>query len=168
MFGLKILLRWQAEKPPTFAQEKEAESIDRRDFFKNVQKALADQASQRLTQLDWLLKREALKKIPSLAVFFQLGQPEQKVVKRDLTPWGEISLTASCNFCGACVEACPKNALSIKEENEQKVLIFQLENCTKCRICEAACPQKAISLSPTTDFSLWRKKTIFVVERKSN
>jgi ferredoxin len=168
LFGLKILLRWQSEKPSSFGQERKPESLDRRDFFKNVQKALADQASQRLTQLDWLLKSGTLKKIPSLSIFFQLQQPRQKTVERDLTPWGEVSLTTSCNFCGVCVETCPKNALSIKEENGQKSLVFQLENCTKCRICEAVCPQKAISLSPTTDFSLWKKKAVYVIEKGSD
>lgn len=165
LFGLKIHLRWQTKKPANFTQKKDFEILDRRDFFKSARKALVSQATQRLPQLDWLLKRETIKKIPSLSVFLQLGQPQEKVIKRDLSPWGEITLKSSCNFCGICAIACPKKALGIKEENGQKNLIFQLENCTKCRICEASCPQKAISLSPTTDFSLWKKKTVYIIEK---
>jgi electron transfer flavoprotein alpha subunit len=51
--------------------------------------------------------------------------------------YGEV-----CNQCGACVQACPPEALSLEEGS---VRVDQ-DACTLCGLCEAACERKAIRL----------------------
>jgi ferredoxin len=46
---------------------------------------------------------------------------------------------AFCMHCGACVGACPENALTLQE-----VWIEFLPNCTNCGTCARACPVGAI------------------------
>ena len=48
-----------------------------------------------------------------------------------------------CIGCGACVEACRKNAVSI---NAQGVAEIDRDNCVGCRLCEKACPQQIIHM----------------------
>ena len=47
--------------------------------------------------------------------------------------------TAACMHCGACVGACPTNAIFLTE-----VLITFDDNCTQCSLCVKACPVGAI------------------------
>ena len=46
---------------------------------------------------------------------------------------------AFCMHCGACVGACPENAMTLQE-----VWIEFLPNCTNCGVCARACPSGAI------------------------
>ena len=48
-----------------------------------------------------------------------------------------------CIGCGACVEACRKNAVSI---NAQGVAEIDRDNCVGCRLCEKACQQQIIHM----------------------
>lgn len=45
-----------------------------------------------------------------------------------------------CAGCGACVQVCPKNAISIKNN---KAVIDQ-NKCNKCNKCKEICPLDAI------------------------
>ncbi len=47
--------------------------------------------------------------------------------------------TATCMHCGACVGACPTNAIFLTE-----VLITFDDNCTQCGLCVKACPVGSI------------------------
>jgi electron transfer flavoprotein alpha subunit/NAD-dependent dihydropyrimidine dehydrogenase PreA subunit len=47
-----------------------------------------------------------------------------------------------CNQCGACVQACPPEALSLEEGSVR----VDMEACTLCGLCEAACERNAIRL----------------------
>lgn len=47
-----------------------------------------------------------------------------------------------CTGCGACVEACPVDAISIQGGKAQ----IETENCVECGVCEGECPAEAISL----------------------
>ena len=44
-----------------------------------------------------------------------------------------------CVHCGACVTACPQNALSFQAE----LPVRNLERCTNCGTCCAVCPTQA-------------------------
>lgn len=46
---------------------------------------------------------------------------------------------AHCMHCGACVGACPENAMTLQE-----VWVEFLPNCTNCGVCARACPAGAI------------------------
>ncbi|MCW7079369.1 MAG: 4Fe-4S binding protein, partial [Canidatus Methanoxibalbensis ujae] len=50
-----------------------------------------------------------------------------------------------CISCGLCVEACPFNAISLKEKRIEKVL------CKGCGACAAICPTGAIKQLHFTD-----------------
>ena len=48
-----------------------------------------------------------------------------------------------CTVCGACVDTCPTDALSILNER----IIVREEDCIDCGACEDECPVAAIRVS---------------------
>ena len=46
-----------------------------------------------------------------------------------------------CHHCGACVGACPENAIYLNDI----VLVFS-ENCNRCARCIKVCPVGAITM----------------------
>ncbi len=57
-----------------------------------------------------------------------------------------------CVGCGACVNACPPNALSVSDEGPYRVIRLFIGRCIFCGRCEEVCPFKAIKL--TKEFEL--------------
>lgn len=55
----------------------------------------------------------------------------------------EIAKKKECCGCGACVQACPKNCISMVEDGEG-FLYPQVEqsNCVNCGACDRACPMQ--------------------------
>lgn len=51
--------------------------------------------------------------------------------------------TALCTGCGACVEACPVEAISLRDNKA----IIDAKKCVDCGACESECPAEAISMS---------------------
>jgi heterodisulfide reductase subunit A-like polyferredoxin len=47
-----------------------------------------------------------------------------------------------CNQCGACVDACPFNALSTNDSGVER----NWEKCMGCGVCVEKCPTQAMSL----------------------
>ena len=47
-----------------------------------------------------------------------------------------------CSACGACMDACPVEALSLT----QQTLVIDYDNCIECGVCIAECPDDALSL----------------------
>lgn len=64
-----------------------------------------------------------------------------------------------CMACGACVSACPSNALTMTTDipNSTKSWHFNLGRCIFCGRCEEVCPTAAIVLSPQTELAVWQK-----------
>jgi len=54
-----------------------------------------------------------------------------------------------CLGCGACAVACPSNAISLKQNSEKDLLIWELNygRCIFCGRCDEVCPTGAIRLS---------------------
>jgi len=54
-----------------------------------------------------------------------------------------------CLGCGACVTACPPNALSLKKDEERGVSVWKIDynRCIFCGRCDEVCPTGAITLS---------------------
>lgn len=57
-----------------------------------------------------------------------------------------------CIGCGACVNACPPNALEMIETEDSKVLKYYAGRCIFCWRCVEVCPVKAIE--GTREFEL--------------
>lgn len=53
-----------------------------------------------------------------------------------------LNVTSSCTSCGACVKACPHQALRL----DGGVLSFKAASCSGCALCVRSCPPKAITL----------------------
>jgi ferredoxin hydrogenase large subunit len=49
-----------------------------------------------------------------------------------------------CNGCLACVESCPANALSWKDNEKKRILLHNMARCARCANCWRICPQHAI------------------------
>ena len=55
-----------------------------------------------------------------------------------------------CNGCSACVQACPKQCISLKNDKEGFLYpSVNLRQCIHCNICEKICPQKKTHSSQT-------------------
>ncbi len=54
-----------------------------------------------------------------------------------------------CTGCGACVEVCPDNTLSV----EDGIARIRGEKCMQCGHCMAVCPVEAVTVSSLDDFS---------------
>lgn len=46
-----------------------------------------------------------------------------------------------CEGCGACVDACPNEAIAIK----LAVAVVSAAQCADCGCCEGACPSAALT-----------------------
>jgi len=51
--------------------------------------------------------------------------------------------TKKCDQCKACIDACPKNILEIKNN---KVIVTDIEQCTACKSCVDICENDAIAV----------------------
>ena len=47
-----------------------------------------------------------------------------------------------CTGCGACVEACPVEAISVQDGKAR----IDAGTCVECGVCVGECPTEAISL----------------------
>lgn len=48
----------------------------------------------------------------------------------------------TCSGCGSCVDACPVEAIEMKDD----IAVVDADTCTDCGACVDACPVEAITL----------------------
>jgi hydrogenase-4 component H len=59
-----------------------------------------------------------------------------------------------CTGCGACANVCPARAIEIRDEHDQRTLIYRWDLCIFCGQCEANClTEKGIVLSKKFDLA---------------
>ena len=75
---------------------------------------------------------------PMLRFIWQLSQWRKQGVVMPRTPQVDATL---CTQCGACVNLCPTQAITLGEEG----CVTEKERCIKCCACVKMCPQKARS-----------------------
>jgi heterodisulfide reductase subunit A len=56
-----------------------------------------------------------------------------------------------CEWCGACVEACPFDAISRTEYEGKAVAAVGESSCKGCGMCLPVCPVNAIQLTGFSD-----------------
>ncbi len=56
---------------------------------------------------------------------------------------------ARCVLCGACVVACPEQAIGLAPDLSGRPAVVWVDDvrCTRCGTCEEACPELAIECS---------------------
>ncbi|WP_318434758.1 formate hydrogenlyase complex iron-sulfur subunit [Photobacterium leiognathi] len=68
-----------------------------------------------------------------------------------------------CLSCGACMRACPANALVMETDEKAGTRRWELSmaRCIYCGRCEEVCPTKAIKLSPNFELAVTRKEDLY-------
>jgi len=61
-------------------------------------------------------------------------------------PLYKLNVSDKCTLCGVCVQACPEEALIMKNTGEKYILRFNHTRCTGCRACVEKCPENAITI----------------------
>ncbi len=51
---------------------------------------------------------------------------------------------SKCNKCGTCVEVCPVDVFTQKED--KTVVVAKPDDCIGCRACEAQCPKQCLKV----------------------
>ena len=69
----------------------------------------------------------------------------------ELDPLVAIVDADACTACGACLTACPYDAISMGEEGDRHLAVISPTGCKCCGGCVPICPENAIDLLGYTD-----------------
>ncbi|MGE0088828.1 MAG: CoB--CoM heterodisulfide reductase iron-sulfur subunit A family protein [Bacteroidales bacterium] len=69
----------------------------------------------------------------------------------ELEPTMAMVYNDKCTWCGKCSEACPYDAISIKEYNGKQIAQITEALCKGCGMCLPVCPENALDLIGYTD-----------------
>jgi DNA-directed RNA polymerase subunit D len=74
-----------------------------------------------------------------------------------------ITISATCDACGNCVDECPRSILAVKGKKVE-VVEGKLPDCSMCKLCEKACIASGIGDEPAIKITAAPDRYIFVVE----
>ncbi len=57
-----------------------------------------------------------------------------------------VKVNQGCTLCGSCAQACPTDALKVKEEGQTIMLNFYHYKCVGCNTCIRVCPEEVIEV----------------------
>ncbi len=74
---------------------------------------------------------------------------------------GKIKIdTEQCKGCGLCVEACPKNVITISKHSNKNgyfpAKVVNIIDCFGCAFCAIICPDVAIEVYRDTNYSEYK------------
>ncbi|MBT3352678.1 MAG: 4Fe-4S binding protein [Nitrospinaceae bacterium] len=76
----------------------------------------------------------------------------EMVLTHTHSPNGVIEVLDGCTLCGACVNACPADALKLEPDETGISLKFSSLSCVACAGCLNVCPENIMALEKKTDF----------------
>lgn len=79
--------------------------------------------------------------LPSTSFKSKLPGPVIELAKK-LIKYYPYAIHANCIKCGACIKACPKKVISIKNNR----IVFDYAGCIACFCCQEVCPASAIKV----------------------
>lgn len=77
--------------------------------------------------------------LPTTSIKTKIPQPVLNIIKNFIKVYPKLDKEA-CSFCRACIQACPKNAITIKFE----AIKIDYAKCISCFCCQEVCPNAAI------------------------
>ncbi|HDP55348.1 MAG TPA: CoB--CoM heterodisulfide reductase iron-sulfur subunit A family protein [Bacteroidetes bacterium] len=69
----------------------------------------------------------------------------------ELEPTTAMVYNDRCTWCGKCAEACPYDAISVKDYNGKQIAEVSKALCKGCGMCLPVCPENALDLIGYTD-----------------
>ncbi|HWR41238.1 MAG TPA: 4Fe-4S binding protein [Patescibacteria group bacterium] len=87
----------------------------------------------------WCSLRQSIRQIPAAPVIDDFPS----------SLWGDICIAASCNGCGACVEACPTAAIVAFRQEGKWGISLDISLCTQCGLCKDICCGESITMEST-------------------
>ncbi len=69
----------------------------------------------------------------------------------ELEPTMAVVHNDKCTWCGKCAEACPYDAISMREYNGKQIAEVSKSLCKGCGMCLPVCPENALDLIGYTD-----------------
>lgn len=114
----------------------EGAAMSRRELLQGMRRnaALPDalMLPERKESRTWgLVYRELLR---DQTAAFSAGQEERPKYRLRLPEF-----TENCYSCGSCVQACPRGALSFREQGDSTLAVIEPWRCTGCGLCMRAC-----------------------------
>lgn len=71
------------------------------------------------------------------------------------SPLGVVRIDGvTCTACGACAGACPTQALTLEEQDDQIALVLDPSRCLGCARCESVCPERAVTVRKETSIAV--------------
>lgn len=92
--------------------------------------------------------------------------PVDLVVAHAHSPLGNLEVEKGCTLCGACVAACPSDALSM-EAGKGEVLSFSPAACVACGACVPVCPENVMRTEKVTRLASLMEEEVILFQDTS-
>lgn len=133
---------------PSVCISKQAEKINRRDFFKQIFKTTLDTVEIITTNN---LEEKYIAYRPEFYINQQIKKANSKLNNK---LFFSVNINKDCIACGLCAKICPQQALAGTCDKKHCVLKYHPAFCYNCKVCEYNCPANAIKIAALESTSL--------------
>lgn len=148
---LSIRFTRSATPPPVFAgRQGQGTAYSRRDFLTLLRQETKYTAKSGIAAIgDFFLNEEEEGEINRRTLWQKLLQCFPGMLNAgEALPFARAEVLPSCDLCRACSVLCPCQALGIRENDSEAMLVHYPVRCVSCGVCRFFCPNKAITLFP--------------------